>query len=421
MAAEDVSKKDTQETCETGLEREIGGKLLAIYGAGTILGAGIYVLIGKIIGEAGLWTPLAFLLAAAVAAVNGMVYAELTTRTRGAGGPTGYVSKAFDERWFSVVIGWMIVTTGVVSAATITTGFSSYLNSFFEVAPWISKTAVVLGVGLVAALGAKESAWFMAITTTAGVAGLVFVIWLGFTNDGSQSPANLGEYLSSLPPIGNAAILTGVLSAAFLAVYSFIGFEDMVHMAEEVKKPSESIPFAIAVALGVAALMYVAVSLASLMIMTPAELDQAAAPLVEVAKKAGYPGWPLAILSLWIILNGALAQIVMCSRVIYSLRKHDGAPPFLVSVNSNTGTPLRATIAVAAVILLLALFFPTETLASATSFIMLLIFMVSNAALIVLERRDPDAAFDVPKFLPWVGLILSAGLVLGQFFFAGGH
>jgi uncharacterized integral membrane protein len=67
-----------------------------------------------------------------------------------------------------------------------------------------------------------------------------------------------------------------------------------------------------------------------------------------------------------------------------------------------------------AVILLLALFFPLKTLAAATSFIILLVFAAANLSLIALERRHPAAPFDIPVFVPWLGLALCGGLLAGK-------
>lgn len=211
-------------------------------------------------------------------------------------------------------------------------------------------------------------------------------------------------------------------AASFLAVYAFIGFEDIVHMAEEVKRPRRAMPVAIASALLVAAVFYVAVSMAALMVVDPARLAQSDAPLVEVSRAAGYAAWPLALLSLWIILNGALAQIFMASRVLYRLGESAGAPAWMSQVNPRTDTPALATAFVTAIIIVLAVAFPLQTLAAATSLIMLLVFMASNAALIILERREPEAAFDVPVILPWFGLLLTALLIAGNFLIEGaGH
>lgn len=401
------------------LQKNVGTKMLSIYGAGTILGAGIYVLIGEIAGAAGWWLPLAFLCAAFAAGVNGLVYAELCTRSPGAGGPSEYVDRAFDRRWLSVLIGWMIVATGVVSAATIANGFAGYLAQFVDWPHWVVKLGLLALLGGVAAAGVRESAWFMAITTTLGLLGLLWVMYLGYFDAGGSE--GWSRLTSELPSLADAAVLTGVLGATFLAVYAFIGFEDIVHVAEETEDPQHSIPIAIVFALVVSAVLYVGVAIAALMVVSPEQLAGSQAPLVVVNRAAGYPDWPLVTLSLWIIMNGALAQIIMATRVIYSLGRNDAAPELMSRVNEKTSTPLIGTVVVTAVIIGLAIGFPLKTLASATSLIMLLIFAASNASLIVLEKREPDAPFDIPRFVPWVGLLVCAALIIGNFTVGGGH
>lgn len=401
----------------SGLKREVGPGMLAIYGAGTILGAGIYVLIGEVAGRAGYWLPAAFLVAAVVAGVNGMTYAELSTRMPRAGGPTSYVGQAFDRRWFTVIIGWMIVITGVVSAATITTGFSGYVTAFVDLPPWLVRSVLLVGIAGVAVAGAKQSAWFMAITTALGLVGLSIVLGVGFFS-GAAEP---GRVFAEAGSLGDMKVLGGLAAASFLAVYAFIGFEDMVHMAEEVKHPERSMPIAISTAIGIAAVLYVIVAFAALSLMDPQGLAEAKAPLVDVAEAGGFPGWPVAILSLWIILNGALAQVIMASRVMYDLSdRRGGAPSLLGQVWDRTSTPVPATLVGAGVALLLALTLPLDQLASITSFVMLLVFAASNVALIRLEGREPEAPFDTPKWLPWLGLVVTVVLMIGTFFVGGG-
>jgi len=400
---------------DDGLARELGAGLLTVYGAGTILGAGIYVLIGEIAGIAGYWAPLAFLLAASVAMFNGMAYAELSTRLPRAGGPTTYVSTAFDLRWLSVSIGWAIVATGVVSAATITTGFAGYLSTFVDVPDPLVHAALLTTLATIAILGAKQSAWFMATTTGLGILGLLLVVGAAIFSPAAQ-PLRV---LEAAPPLTELPVLIGVASATFLAIYAFIGFEDMVHLAEEVRRPARNLPRAIGGAIGIALVLYVIVSAAALSLATPDELQASPAPLVAAIEGAGIPGWPVAVLSLWIVLNGALAQIIMASRVMYDLGQRGAAPGPLARIWSRTNTPAAGTVAAAAVALVLAVALPLERLAAITSFIMLIIFATSNLALIRLERREPDAPFDTPVWLPWLGLVLTVTLMAATFLLPG--
>ena len=78
---------------QTQLARKIGLILLTLYGLGTILGAGIYVLIGKVAGEAGMFAPLAFIVAAGIAAITGLSYSKLVVRYPQSAGEARYVKR----------------------------------------------------------------------------------------------------------------------------------------------------------------------------------------------------------------------------------------------------------------------------------------------------------------------------------------
>jgi basic amino acid/polyamine antiporter, APA family len=398
------------------LKRSLSLPTLCVYGAGTILGAGIYVLVGEVVGEAGLYAPLAFLLAAFVASFTALSYGELSSRMPDAGGPAEYARQSFDSKWLPIVVGWAIVATGLISASTILTGFVGYLHVFVDLPSWLIIVVSALVLGFVAAIGVETSAKFMTATTLAGVAGLLYVVYAGV-----GEIDKLDTLMNSAPSLADGATLFGIGSAAFLAFYSFIGFEDMVHMAEEAEEPTKNLPRAIIVAIVVSTVLYVVVVGASLLVVSPEVMSKSDAPLVEVVKTAGLPEWPLAALSLWIILNGALAQVIMASRVIYGLGKRNGSPRWLSKINDKTETPVTATIACTVVIATFALLLPLKTLAQVTSFIMLAVFLVSNLALIKLEKREPEAPFDTWKIVPWIGAVMCSLLMAYQLFSPTGH
>jgi amino acid transporter len=298
-----------------------------------------------------------------------------------------------------------------VSAATITTGFAGYLSTFVEVGDAVVHTLLLTTLATVAVLGTKQSAWFMATTTGLGVLGLLVVVAAAIL----APEADPARVLETAPPLAEPPVLAGIASATFLAIYAFIGFEDMVHMAEEVRHPARNLPRAIAGAIAIALVLYVLVAAAALSLVTPAELEASPAPLVAAIEGAGIPGWPVAVLSLWIVMNGALAQLIMAARVLYDLGQRNAAPTLLARVWSRTQTPAVGTVAAATVALVLASTLQLDQLAALTSFIMLVIFATSNLALIRLERREPDAPFDTPVWLPWLGLALTVVLMAATF------
>ncbi len=163
---------------EGSLPREVGLIPLVFYGTGTILGAGIFVVIGEVLGVAGGLTPLAYLLAAFVAVTTALSYSEMATRIPTAGGPIDYVEKAFGKRWLGSLTGSALMIANVVSAATITTGFVTYMDSFLDITSWIVTVSFVVVISGVAAAGMKESAWLMTVMTLIGIATLVFVFFV---------------------------------------------------------------------------------------------------------------------------------------------------------------------------------------------------------------------------------------------------
>ncbi len=101
------------------LKRSLGLPMLTFYGLGTIVGGGFYALIGEVSAEAGMLMPLAFLAAALIGLLSAFSFAELSARYPVSAGESQYVLEAFGRRWLSAVVGWMVILTGVVSAATL--------------------------------------------------------------------------------------------------------------------------------------------------------------------------------------------------------------------------------------------------------------------------------------------------------------
>jgi len=135
------------------LKRALSLPVITFYGLGTIIGAGIYVLVGEVAGKAGMLAPLAFVVAACIAALTAFSYAELSARYPRSAGEAVYVHSAFGRRWLTAATGWAVVSTGLVSAATITRGFYGYLDLFVTVPPWLAITVCTLCLGLIASWG----------------------------------------------------------------------------------------------------------------------------------------------------------------------------------------------------------------------------------------------------------------------------
>jgi len=392
------------------LVRRIGLPLMTFYGIGTILGAGIYALIGKVAGSAGLLAPAAFLVAAFVAGVTALSYCQLVILFPKSAGEAYYTEQAFKRHWLSMLVGYLVILTGIVSAATLANGFFGYLHSFIQLSRPVGITLVVLIVGLIALWGIAESLWLAAVITLVEISGLVIVIVLG-----SDALIKLPDVWPSLLFPANTTDMTMMLSGAFVAFYAFIGFEDMVNVVEEVKEPKHTMPRAIVLALVVSTLLYLLVAFVAVLGLPIDELAASEAPLKDLLM-AQYPnvGQGIAVISLFAIVNGLLIQLIMASRVLYGMAVQGRAPIVFSRVSALTHTPWLATLVVIVLLLVFALWLPLLTLAKLTSFVILLIFTLINLALWRLSGRE---GVQLPLRLPcWprLGVALCLGLLFFQ-------
>lgn len=417
---------------ESQLDRSVGLWQLVFYGSGTILGAGIFVVIGEVLGAAGRLAPLAYALAAIVAVNSALSYAEMGARIPTAGGPIDYLERAFNLRWLGSGVGWVLMVANTVSAATIVTGFVAYFNSFAPISDWMAAVVLVIVIGGVAIAGMRESAWLMTFTTLIGLAALLVVLWalrsaliaspaailaaLGFGSGASGET----ETAASSSAFGGFSML---FAGAILAVYSFIGFGDMAQTAEEVRDVKRVLPRAMMISLAVVFVFY---TLIAMSLVGTGQIDiiaVASAPLVKAVELSGWPGLPIAIASLFVIVNGALVQIIAASRLLLDIsRDGRGAPGFFARVNDSTDTPIPATLLITGIVLTLALLVPLKSLAEVTSFAILIVFVGVNLSLIRLKRdSQPDDVPDIPTWIPVVGAIVSTAALVGQIFqFASG-
>ena len=411
---------------ESALDRSVGLWQLVFYGSGTILGAGIFVVVGEVVGEAGRLAPLAYVLAGVVAISSALSFAEMGARIPTAGGPIDYLERAFDVRWLGSAAGWALITANTVSAATIVTGFVAYLNSFASVPDGMATVALVLVLGGVAVAGMKESTWLMTATTLIGIGALLAVLW-ALRGALVAAPAEVLAGLGAGPESGSgranevatfsSATGFGMLFAgAILAVYSFIGFGDMAQAAEEVRDVKRTLPRAMMISLGIVFVFYVLIAMALVGTGQLEAIADASAPLVKAVELSGWPGLPIAIASLFVIVNGALTQIIAASRLLLDIaRDGRGAPPVFARVSDKTDTPIPATLVIAGTVVTLALLVPLKSLAEMTSFAILVVFVGVNLSLIRMKRRSqPEEVPDIPRVIPVIGALAAAGALAGQ-------
>jgi len=325
--------------------------MLTLYGLGNILGAGIYVLIGKVAGVAGYLAPLSFLVASLIAAVSALTYAEMSARYPVSAGEAVYINEGFHLPRLASLVGLMIALAGMVSAAAITIGFVGYFQVFLPWPDHLIIVLVLLSLGLVAAWGINQSMGLAVAFTLVEMLGLCMVIVFGA--DAIPEYFRAFRYrVSEFTPL----MLTSLFSGAFLAFYAYIGFEDMVNVSEEVVQPEKNMPRGILAAVIVSTLLYTGVTLVSLSVMAPEQLISSRVPLADVyTELTREPPWVISLIGLFAVINGALIQIIMASRLLYGMANKGWLPAWLANISPRTRTPVNATVIVVLIILLMAL------------------------------------------------------------------
>ena len=394
------------------LKRNVTLPMLIFYGLGNIFGAGIYVLIGEMAGIAGVYIPLSFFLACIVISFTALTYAELSARYPQSAGVAVYINAGFSSPVLSTIVGLTIVFSGLLSSATLIDGFHSYLSIFIQT-PEITTTLIaVILISSIAIWGIFQSITITVLLTLIECFGLCMIIYVGF----GDISWDIQTFKSYIPPM-SFTLINAIILGAFLAFFAFLGFEDMVNIAEEVKDPTKTMPKAILITLAVATIVYIIIALVSISVISVEELAHSNAPLAKVYETATHSkATILSIIALFAVINGALVQIIMASRIFYGMSTQGWIPNFLSIVHPKTHTPINATILAGLIVFFLSVYFPIITLAQSSSFLIFIIFTLVNVSLIIIKLKDPHPQ-DIktyPIAIPVIAIVLNLTLLSFQ-------
>ncbi|WP_127130157.1 APC family permease [Georgenia sp. SYP-B2076] len=405
---------DTTTAPASRLRRAVTGKLLFLFILGDVLGAGIYALVGELADESGgaMWAPL--LVALAMAMLTAASYAELVTKYPKAGGAAVFARRAFASPMLSFLVGFSMLAAGVTSAAGLAIAFSGdYLATFVEVPTALAAPVFLALLALLNARGIRESVRSNVVMTVIEVSGLVLVVVAVALALGAGR-GDAGRVLELPDGVGAGA---AVLGGALLAFYSFVGFETSANVAEEVRDVSRVYPRALFGALAVAGVVYVLVGMGAAAMMAPGDLAGSSSPLLDVvgATGLGVPAWAFSAIALIAVANGALLTMIMVSRLAYGMADEGLLPGLLTAVLPGRRTPWVAIAVTTAVAMALTLVGDLAVLAETVVLLLLLVFVSTNAAVLVLRKDRVDHAhFTTPAALPVLALISCAVLLTQQ-------
>lgn len=378
---------------------------LTFYGVGTVVGAGIYSIIGAAAGQVGdaMWISMA--LAALAAFITALSYAELIAMYPRAGAEFHFLANAFPQ-WplLPYSAGFLIALNAAATSATVAVSFGEYLQVFMPVPVLLTALLLLLLCTAVNIIGLRESTWVSITLICIEVGGLLLLIGGGWTRvdpvDAMRLPAG-GQW-------------PAVFSGAALIFFIYIGFESVVNLAEEAKQPKRDLPRALLLSVVITSLIYLLVVWIALALVGAETLAQSEAPL-ERAGAAVHPrlGQTLAVTALFATASTALISLISVSRLLYGMAREDEFPRIVAHLLPGRRTPwVAALLLLLASVALLGLK-KLETMASISALGLLLVFAGVQLTLIVLRYKEPELErpFRLPLNLGRLPLIPLLGIV----------
>ncbi len=394
------------------LRREIGLFEVTMWGVGIILGAGVYVLVGEAAGIAGNSVWLSFVLGAAIASLTGLSYAELSSMFPKEAAEYVYVRFACKSEILAFIIGWLVILTGIISVSTVALGFAGYFQGLFSLPIIPIAIILILLLSYINYLGIKESTKINIFFTLVEIFGLILIIVIGI--------GSLGKVYLLEAPNG----LSGVLSASALIFFAYLGFEDIVNIAEETRNPKKIIPKALIFSILITTCLYVFVASAVVSLASWIDLGSSNSPLAFAASRAlGENAFTIiSLIALFATSNTVLIMLVVGSRMIYGMAREGALPMVLSKINSKRGTPSLAVLFIMISSIIFVFFGNLEFVASLTSFGAFITFAFVNISLIHLRyseselKRSFKAPLNIGRFsvTAFLGL-LSCFLMILQF------
>jgi len=419
--------EETSGTGEGHLKRTMGLTALTMFSVGSIVGTGIFVILGTAVPIAGPAIVLSFVLAGLTCTFSALSYAEMAGTIPISGSSYSYTYATMGEL-IAWICGWCLMLEYGVSVSAVAVGWGQYINEIFsifgiEIPPAfanppgtsggvfnIPAVVVVLLAAFLLLRGASESAKVNTIMVFIKIAILLFFCAIAF------SAFNAGDFRPFMP-MGFA----GMSLAASQVFFSFIGFDTASTAGEEAKNPRKDLPRAIILSLIIVTALYVIVAVAALGARPWQQFvgSGGEAVLAQILTEVTGQSWPAFILSIGAVISifsVVLAVMYGQTRILFAMGRDGLLPPIFTKVNPKTQTPVANTVIVTVIICVLAGLVPLGQLAEATSIGTLFAFILVNIGVIILRRTRPDLprTFKTPLFpiTPILGMIFCGYLLL---------
>ncbi|RZN61962.1 amino acid permease [Methanonatronarchaeum sp. AMET6-2] len=388
------------------LSRDIGFVGAYTIGLGTMIGAGVFILPSIAAGDAGPASIISFLVGGFVSLLAALSLSEMSTGLPQTGGSYHYINTALGSL-FGSIAGWSLWAGLTFASAFYMLGFGQYL-AFFYGDLSVSLAALLMAgfLVLVNVYGVRETGWLQNFIVTILVGLILVFIVFGFpqVETGRLTPFN---------PEGWSAV---VMTVGTIYV-SFIGFEVIADIAEEVKNPQRNIPLAMIAAVITPTVFYALVMFISLGVLPIEELAVSDIPVADVAAvyMGGIGTLAMVIGAVFATVSSANSSILAASRINYAMGRDRVLSNWFNEIHSRFRTPYRSILATGAIIfVLISIGAGIDTLAKVAGFAYLVTYSLVHISLIVMRNVESDLynpSFKAPGY-PYVQIV---GLVAGLF------
>ena len=416
------SMADTDEP-DTKLRKDLTAWDLTVFGVAVVIGAGIFTVTASTAGNvAGPSVVISFVIAAIACGLAALCYAEFASTVPVAGSAYTFSYATFGE-FVAWIIGWDLVLEFALAAAVVAKGWSAYLSQVFGLfgldVPTIvpigpvefdwGTVLIVLVLGTLLAAGTKLSSRFSQVITAIKVAVvlLVIIVGIGYVKAANYTPfippsqpstsGSLSQSLFSLIAGGSSSSfgVFGLLAAASVLFFAFIGFDIVATTAEETRNPQRNVPRGILGSLAIVTVLYVAVSL----VVTGMEPYTKLATGSDGVKKTLATAfadngvhWAAAVIAIGALAGLTTVVMVLLlgqTRVLFAMGR-DGLIPRSLAKTGRNGTPVRSTILVVIAVVIAGGFFPSGDLEEMVNVGTLFAFVLVSLGVIILRRTRPD-------------------------------
>jgi APA family basic amino acid/polyamine antiporter len=338
---------------------------------GSIIGAGIFVILGAAAAVAGPALILSVLIAAAVSLLTGLSTAELSRLYPRSGGVYVFARETLSDS-FGFLVGWVWLFSNIVSGATVAVGFGHYLRYFFPALPTAAGIVAVSAFTVMIHLaGAKESSWFNNILVLFKIAILLFFSAAAFLH--FQGP-NLRPFL----PFG----FRGVWAGAATIFFAYAGFARVAIVADEIEDPRKNVPRATLLSILISTVIYFLVAVAAVGGAGSRLLAGSGSPLADAigSMGLGFGARLVALGGLAATGTVALASVLGVSRLAQVMSRDGELPAFIGRSSGRTSVPRSAVLISGAAMLVLAFSADLPHIAYISSFSLLLYYAALNVS-----------------------------------------